>query len=278
MKKEIYDILSLMLGENATAIITDEDAIEYGGDGIFYSQFDEAGIPAFEIQTTESCKVDAGCSRLVLIPKDKDYVIKLPIMIVGSITYDVRVKKEFWIDEFPNAREDNEYYYINGLSEIEFYEYSGFEKLAKHFTITRRQQTDLMDEENAYFDDEPILHKVLLDNEYEGDFNGIPVYTQKKATAWRDTARSAIESAEKDVVRVVRAESFCRSFPDEWISACIKNFGQADTISILAAMASMGIDVDMNANNFGFRNDVPCVFDYGSYYESEVWSFNMKGV
>lgn len=276
MKTEILEILETMLGTNATAIITDEDAIEYGGNGIFYSQFDNEGLPAFVVQSTENCKVAAGCSRLVLIPRDKDYVIKLPITTVGRITYDVRVPKEnFWNCEIVTS-EDDEYYYMRGISEVEYLEYENnfFEVLEKRFTKTREQVTDLMDEENAYFDDEPILREILLENTYEGDFNGIPVYTQKKASSYDDEfSYKSLSAAEQNVVDKINKATWGEIFPARWTLDCVEEFGEELTIKIFKLIHEFGIDADMNWDNFGYINRRPVIFDFASYYEENVWHF-----
>lgn len=282
MKSEIKNILMQILGEGASSIITDEDTIECGGDGTFYSQFNEKGIPSFIIQSTNNCQVRSGCSRLVLIPKDKDYVIKMPIMIVGTISHDVRVKQEdFWDENELISRKDDSYYYIDNLSDVETLTYSGLEILNTKFTVTRRSKCDLMDEENAFFDDDPILRNILLENVYEGTFNGIPVYTQKKAEVYCDIPYKCTKSKdekEENSIRSVRGSSLCKAFPDAWIAKCINTFGEEKTTEILSTICDRGIDADMNSANFGYLNNIPVIFDFASYYENEVWDFSKKEV
>ena len=74
-KDEVFEIVRTMLGENIEGIFMSYDQVENSCEDLIYTNTDFT----FAIEATEEIGFAAGITRICLIPKDKDYVIKMPI-------------------------------------------------------------------------------------------------------------------------------------------------------------------------------------------------------
>lgn len=145
-KKDVMEFVREALGDNATEILIDRYTI------------DECDNPYdFTIFLDRDCKfplsfcndgdfyIDSGCSKLVIVPKNRSYVIKIP-----------------WTGVYADVDEDGEY----GGECVFDYELN----------------YSPMEEEISYYNDvDEETRQYLAENEFVGLYNNsIPVYVQEK--------------------------------------------------------------------------------------------------
>lgn len=237
MDKKIYDIIDDKLG-GGSEIAASNVTLELM-EGPFFSKINEKNEGIFEIQGSDDCAFYFGCSRIAFVPKSEKEVIKMPITKIFQ------------------EEEDGDERIITPTLKIE-----------------KIVAADLMDEENAIFDDEPTLREILLPNKFEGYYNGIPVYTQEKAIDYLHCYKRHLKPRQlKKVKDFISSDSnFLGLFPKSWIYNCIQLFGKEKTHYFFSNICSLGIDDDLHWGNFGYTLDNrPCIFDYATCHEDEIW-------
>ena len=144
-KKDVMEFVREALGDNATEVLIDRYTI------------DECDNPYdFPIFLDRDCKfplsfcsdgdfyIDSGCSKLVIVPKNRSYVIKIP-----------------WTGVYTNTDE-----YGENVEDTFDYELS---------------YSPMEEEINYYNDVDEDTRQYLAENEFVGLYNNnIPVYVQKK--------------------------------------------------------------------------------------------------
>jgi hypothetical protein len=97
--EEIKAILEIMLGDDVEGIFVAQELLDDNDDEMpIYSNW----TTAYEIQETYCCKISCGCTKLVIIPRDKDYVIKLPITHIyedEEITMQLDQEEDIFAEE-----------------------------------------------------------------------------------------------------------------------------------------------------------------------------------
>lgn len=268
--KEIEEILEYMLGKNATGIYCDTAEIEGDGYEEFYSEVSENGFRHL-IEDVEGISVASGVTRLVLIPHNKDYVIKLPIMA----TYE-------WFSEMWRLDKKLDTILVEYVAEGSWEEdemLSGtywddsdepWEKIGTHFmkTYYKPDDVDLMDEENAYLDYSPELNKMLLPNVFQGYWHGIPVYTQKQVknldggSLWGGCSTAKLTK----LCDNYRAVTSARIPSYKFFESIYNTYGADFTRKFMFDIRETGIDEDLHGNNVGYLEDgTPVIFDYAGY-------------
>lgn len=232
-KEEIFEILADILGDNADGVYISYDNVDFGAEDLFYSDR-ELLTP---ICNSFNARVAAGMTRLVIIPNDKDYVIKLPITgVYGNIEneYDCRDIEECEVKMF-----------------VDLDEYNAFESEQLIY--------------NSLFSESK---KVFLLSEFVGDFQGIPVYVQEKVTQIRGDIMPVISEEESLRVSEVSSkhlykESVERSLEDDFILSLINFYGEEATGWILEDCKNID---DLHYNNYGYTKDGrPVIFDFAGF-------------
>ena len=149
MKFKVEDVMEFVrkaLGDNATEVLIDRYTIDECDEPSDYTIFlDKDCKFPLSFGEEEDFYIESGCSKLVIIPKNRSYVIKIP-----------------WTGVYTDVDEYGEY-----IGESVFdYELS----------------YSPMEEENSYYNDvDEETRQYLAENEFVGLYNNsIPVYVQEK--------------------------------------------------------------------------------------------------
>lgn len=253
---EIYEMLEAVLGNDADGIY----ACERENDG------DLDDCPIFS--DTDFCwqvdnrvrynngyiDVKHGATRIVFIPNNKDYVIKMSI--TGYYDFDN-------ID-IPNA-----------------YDIASYPEYLRMYKLLN-SGCDLMFEENEIRDAAcEELQSILLPNIYIGEWHQMSVYIQQKvATTFRDVRSSGISTPSESKTREEIYNSIdCLgdSFEESPLFAAfvydlLEIEGTEQTKIICDELYRLDIS-DLHGNNVGYTTDGECViFDYAGFDEEYLYT------
>jgi hypothetical protein len=230
-KNEVLNIVSCILGEDCEGIYAPRTWVDYGSDdGDFFTtkNFD------FKIEETDEIELSKGCTKLVIMPKYKDYVIKMLITDIIDEDYD----------------EDY------------------------HLILDNTVCNSIANEIGVYDDASDTLQDSLIPNVYIGEYCGMEVYVQErikesycqryphyvedtliKGLSQKETTQitHTMDSANNDEIQIL------------FVKDMIDYYGEEETINILSEIKEFGID-DLHGNNYGYTyDDKPVFFDYGGY-------------
>lgn len=149
MKFKVEDVMEFVrkaLGDNATEVLIDRYTIDENDDpcesAIFLDR--DCKFP-LSFCNDEDFYIDSGCSKLVIVPKNRNYVIKIP-----------------WTGVYTEIDENGEY----------------IEKCVFDYELN---YCPMEDEINYYNDVDEETRQYLAENEFVGLYNNsIPIYVQEK--------------------------------------------------------------------------------------------------
>jgi len=251
-KAEVFSIVREMLGDGAEDIYLPSEEFEIGCSDAFPISLGTYG--AFNVEGTMEVEVYRGATKVVLVPVQSDYAIKLNI----SGTY---------------------------LTEDECDE-AGFQ----YPHIDRLSSENVLDEENIMFESLPKeLKEIILPNIYIGDCGNIPVYIQKKvkATYGRVTGLAEARYKAKGKSRTTSVQKALKSstpvglnwiihsvLPEAFVSDLIDFYGE-EKASLILQQLSVSEITDLNYENFGYdMEDRPCIFDIAGYNENDFFEYD----
>lgn len=145
-KKDVMNFVREALGDNATEVLIDRYTIDENDDpcesAIFLDR--DCKFP-LSFCNDEDFYIDSGCSKLVIVPKNRNYVIKIP-----------------WTGVYTEIDENGEY----------------IEKCVFDYELN---YCPMEDEINYYNDVDEETRQYLAENEFVGLYNNsIPIYVQEK--------------------------------------------------------------------------------------------------
>lgn len=248
---EVMDIVKYVLGKHADGVYLDNGDLEGDYDGDLYSDrdFSEAIY-----QSGMGYDTAHGVSRFVIIPDKTDYVIKLPI---------TGIYERLWDEETDSYKEPTLVAYAN-----------------EECDDPTRNEIDIY--ENA----SKIGKQILLKNIYVGDYNGIPVYIQKKIDETFNNSSSScrdLSFEERTLIRNTLKNSYlnskdfdgndectyCPPCHSEFLFDVIKFYGQKKAEEMIRLMREID---DLHGGNIGYVNGRPVVIDYGDFAGEEyLW-------
>lgn len=241
-KDYVFSLLSDFIGESANKILVPSSEYEYGTSPDPTIAMDEDG-DIWNIEDMIGYSVMRGATKVVIIPTQEDFVIKLNI----TGTYLSEKECETFGYEFPH--------------------------------IDRVSIQNILDEEIAMYDNMPTeLKEFIKPNIFIGYFNNIPVYIQEKIKASYEYSEEA--SWERfikrgDSLKVTEVQTVNKhlipSFPAPFISDMFEIFGEENTKTILCQLRESAV-YDLNYGNFGYdMENKPCLFDIGGFDEAEFF-------
>lgn len=248
-KEVVMSIVRDFLGDNAQGVYIPSEEYEWGmSDLCAVSEMDEDGI-AWEIEEITGFDLCRGATKVVIVPINEDYVIKLNI----TGTY---LTKEQCRDA--------------GLS---------------YPCIDRTASSDTMDYENALYEDIPEeLQSIIKPNILIGEYRGMPIYIQEKIKTTYENCCHVVEkcyeNADQQLVTSVQSivANTCPAgyrssiLPEAFICDMVKAFGEQLTEQMLLQLKESSI-YDLNFGNFGYdKSDKPCLFDIGGFDEGEFFN------
>lgn len=260
LKEKVWAILQDCLGKDTTGIYTTYSCQEGYTDMEFYSNLlednSDYGDPVYEPM---GMQLSAGASRIAIIPDHEEFVIKLPIMYICDT--DVCLQKD-----------GNEIHTMESDCEVYQYKTEGYTEVNRRVVILSYPCEDgnLMEKENNFYEEASSeLKEVLLPNIYIGDYCGIPIYIQKKATS----KRFLNPSSDLDSINLRRKFQMATGskLPSEFIITIIDTFGFNNAAALAEEIEFLGI-TDIHGGNVATLEDgFPVIFDYAGYEFDEIW-------
>lgn len=221
MYYNINDINEYMSNFNNINHFTDEDV------DTFVSIIEcQTNAPDFDFAT--------GATKCVIIPNDKDYVIKIPFD--GEMNWNGDGEKEF-------------YAYRNG----------------------GRGGWNYLDLEVAYYDEtvwgSGFEDFFLAPESVNTNVTNWPVYVQKKAICYLE---AEAPYCSKDSIETVQTKSKMNlriNLPTDWLATCLENLG--GDVEKLDEFITFLKDffTDLHNGNIGYLDGHAVIFDYAGYYD-----------
>lgn len=248
-QKEIEEIKSIvgLVFQGADFIAFKED-----GDYEYYLSEDENDIFNIEDFRKILCEneisnihVASGLTKIVLIPDDKDYVIKIPITKTGRYDYVE--------DENRNYRKENFLIEDNNLGD-----YCSIEE-------------ELF---NSFEDD---IKKIFAETRFITKVNDLPIYIQEKVTVpyrrkidlFDPNHYPSDRKSDMDIHYELSAiGEYCEynEFQEDYCYDILVNYGFDFLVKLLQTIDYTGIS-DLHYGNYGYKNYKPMIFDYSGYGE-----------
>lgn len=190
-------------------------------------------------------RVASGLTKIVLIPDNKDYVIKIPITKTGRYDYVE--------DKNGNYRKEN-------------------------FLIENNNFGDYCSIEEELFNSfEDDIKKIFAETRFITKVNDLPIYIQEKVTV---PYRKKIDlfdpdhypsdrKSDMDIHYELSAISkYCEynEFQEDFSYDILVNYGFDFLVKLLQTIDYAGIS-DLHYGNYGYKNYKPMIFDYSGYGE-----------
>lgn len=172
-----------------------------------------------------------GASKLVIIPNDKDYVIKIPY----TGRYNGYVEDEY--DDFSYANNSNQYNWDYCYTESLIYHLAKMEKINKAFA-----------------------KETLV-----GFINGQPLYMQEKANILDCVGESSTEEECRKTEEYLDGHNF-RVFNLGWQADALKYYGKKQFNKIMDFIEWNEIG-DLHDGNLGYIGARPVIVDYSDFVE-----------
>lgn len=200
--------------------------------------YDNAEITyQLEEKLEKNISVRCGASKFVCIPKDKEYVIKLPF---NSVLEEDSDEEE--IVKFIGASgdiTDNLWDYC--AREVFLYEAARSNKIAFAFPET----------------------------EYVGLINGWPIYVQEvcKTLYEKENTKFPTVAEENQVMSFLASKNKYSTINDSWITMFCLQYGEEKTIELLDFIKFYEIN-DLHSSNIGFSaiDGRPVIVDFSGFY------------
>ena len=237
----------------------------------FYNSFDSIFYGKENQYNLDDYSLASGASKLVVICKDYDKVLKIPYN--GYYSLDE--------DSFSCECDDEEYIKNCNYNcyECEFARERDYEDRLEWENFTMAPTENGWDYCEAELDrynqaKEDGFEQFLAKTEYFGETQyGYPLYLQEKIPNIGDSAPQNISKKSKDRAEELNKPEDAKyvwerktHFSTDWIAAAIEFYGEEITEKFLNYAHEVGLDCDMHSNNYGYRADgSPVIIDFSGY-------------
>lgn len=174
-----------------------------------------------------------GATKLVIIPENRDYVIKIPF----------------------NGRYDyGDFFYFEGACSDTCDDYCSSEM---HLYEEAKRMN---------------LEKLFLPLELACEVDGYPIYVQDKAEeidSWHSGAQGMKYSSEASRDRISQAYKEGTRFfgPPTWIASCLDTLGSFEELERFSSFLDEEGITDLHEGNLGYYDGHAVIIDYGGYHE-----------
>ena len=269
MKKRIAEVMQIVedvLGCDCNGVYINSSSIYESQDQDIITLFPDDGEEGNVCHLDycfNSYDIALGASKLVIIPKNKNYVIKVPFTHMYN---EVCVR----CDGDENAYCEGEGY-CSGKCEYESCASCCHHCMRYRYEIATEVQYDICAaEDNIYEEASDELQQLLVPNIFIGMYNDVvPVYIQKKI---KHTARGM-----KDTIPFKADEKIVAYLAKKYHSE-IDDIGLVQYLSVMGIskfrnlLMDIGMLDDLHAGNWGFFEDGSIgIIDYGGYSEEGLW-------
>lgn len=184
------------------------------------------------LKDQNNLKYRHGASRAVLVPRETNYVIKIPF--VGCFEEDWE-EEDYVFSSFEGAEDDeNDWNYC--LKEIHIYEKA----------------------------EAANVEKVFLKTTYEGDINNFPIYSQPKVSTFVEDEGVTCSNEELDFTRAKVREKNFKVFSPIWLFHAFNYYGDDYIFRLLSFIKEEEIS-DLHSGNLGWVGDRPVIVDYAGF-------------
>ena len=120
------------------------------------------------------------------------------------------------------------------------------------------------------------LADMLLENTWVGEYNGIPVWIQRKVEGTQSEIGNysqflSASQEEKEVVYKSYDILWSGDLDNDFILAILRKYGPDVTEEAMRMMNALGLS-DLHSSNVGYlRDGSPVLLDYGGYSDHELW-------
>lgn len=185
---------------------------------------------------------EMGATKLVIIPKETDYVIKIPFN--GYFDY-------CWNEEEENWEEDNTDEFISFYS-------AGGEWNDNYCELEVDIYNSLPDEYKGLF----------LPIEQIGKFCDYPIYIQPKAKAIEGMLDRK-KYCSKESLQTIKnnKQDLQTTLPEEWLASCLEYFNNSifELKCFIDYLENNDLYADLHRGNIGYYNNKPVIIDYGGF-------------
>lgn len=238
IKNEILQEVKEIVGEDFEGIFVDIANIERMDYN--YHIFLDAALTKI-LSKSDKYKMNGGATKIVIIPNDADYVIKIPITGTYITEHDA---------------DGNKVHILEGRVDMEEFDHLEHEQSIWR-TLNRESK------------------KVFLPNITIGEINGIPIYVQERvAKTFMDTRSDQIEKTEgsvKSAQKLIEKSGYGSNDDDDinilnedFIAAIVEYYDEETARQVLSDAEEIG---DLHNENYGFTEDGrPVIFDYADFF------------
>ena len=260
-KEEIMDIVESVLGSDCNGVYINGSSIYDSQDQDVITYFADDNNGMRHLDEYNGYNIALGASKLVIIPNNTKYVIKIPFT-------------HMYNEDCTECDGDEDSYCEGKCINCGYF---GCASCCCHcteyvFSKAAKVQYDICaDEENIYEEASDELQQLLVPNIFIGMFNDIvPVYIQKKIknTARLKKTNYIATSTEKQIACHIMIKNDC--FLDAGAMAqYLVKFGICKFRELVQEIAMID---DLHNGNWGYFEDGSVgIIDYGGYSEEGLW-------
>ena len=231
---ELFNILD-KVGIDASSERFTQESFEYENPFYEFDEYMNKNYPNFNYV------IDSGATKCVIIPKNEDYVLKIPF--TGYEDWENQPCEE---DEETGEWIYDEYY--DPFVPFEDGDYCRIEADNYQFAIIEG------------------LEEIFAETSFLGYVKGFPIYVQKKVTTFWQTDKKVKHTDEErtSLKKSYKPEDIER-LPVDWCLDFIAAYGEEKFIDFLIFTIEYHIN-DLHGDNVAYRNGKPCLSDYSGYW------------
>lgn len=207
------------------------------------SEFTAQKAEDFAYEVLPNINWNNGASKIVFIPSESDYVIKIPFSGQEETVYG----------EDDEVLDYTDFHYFFGANEH-------WDYCAVEVEISSKAE-------------KLGLGKCFAKTIFLGDMNGYPVYSQEKATTFFDLkdnddidmwSKEKVEKNKKTRTKCKEMQVCC--FNSTWLSDFIEYYGEKTFKDFMLFLKEERIG-DLHSENIGYIEDRPVLIDYSDFRE-----------
>lgn len=214
---------------------------------------DTCEIDAFYSNIPDDCVIKTGASKIVIVPDDKNYVIKIPFHVTNTLNYSYYSK--ICTDGHRTVVPD--------------YEHGSYEELCNApYRLTNEFGWDYCraEEEMYQIAKEEHFEQFFAATQYIGEISeDFPIYVQEKAQVFEQASHSHSKLENDNTRKSLGNEySASRLYSIDFVTDALHYYGENRTRNFLRFISENDIN-DLHSANIGYIGHRPVLIDYSSF-------------
>ncbi len=226
-----------------------------------------------------SWQIAMGATKLVLFPPHSNYIVKIPF---NCFRMDFCTYENNYYIEHPVPEEEEDTFDYDSQQEIlkDMYNDEDYIALKEPFVSAGeainyfRDAWDYCDTEVALseYAAEYCLDDIFVPTEWLFDYNGYPIYIQRKCeveSTFEDELQTSYRVSDelKEASKKKLPKSrFTELFGTSWLASALKYYGEEKTQILLQFISDFGLS-DLRDENRGILDGRPVLIDYCGFHE-----------